>query len=147
MRSANERSRKYADLAYNGFRCIYCRYAIVSYKSLELLNQKFNFPFYGLFNIFPEVCDSSMLIKTPGFSSEDSFEPEAAGVASSTPEDKLENGENGSGVKYFYKILNENSETMNNDVPRSLGENQFDANKRVNNFFKFPFHPNQNYQG
>ncbi|XP_023321334.1 protein white [Eurytemora carolleeae] len=66
-----------------------------------------------------------------GFSSEDSFEPEVAGASSSTPEDKLENGENGSGVKYFYKILNENSETMNNDVPRSLGENQFDANKRA----------------
>ena len=104
-------------------------------KVLNSLIKNSIFPFIVFLTFFPEVCDSSMLIKTPGFSSEDSFEPEAAGVASSTPEDKLENGENGCGVKYFYKILNENSETMNTDVPRSLGENQFDANKRVNNLF------------
>ena len=104
-------------------------------KVLNSLIKNSIFPFIVFLTFFPEVCDSSMLIKTPGFSSEDSFEPEAAGASSITPEDKLENGENGSGVKYFYKILNENSETMNTDVPRSLGENQFDANKRVNNLF------------
>ena len=82
-----------------------------------------------------------MLILTPGFSSEDSFEPEAAGlfipdnVPSSTTDDKLEPGEPGAEVQYFYRILNENSETMNNDVPSSLGENQVNENKRVNNYF------------
>nr|QTW43726.1 ABCG-like protein 3 [Eurytemora affinis] len=76
-------------------------------------------------------------VKPTSFSSADSFEPEAAGlfipdnVPSSTTDDKLEPGEPGAEVQYFYRILNENSETMNNDVPSSLGENQVNENERA----------------